>query len=284
MKEPDVAARLVVLGWEPDEAAVFVELCRRGPTLARHLAEHLGVSRPRIYRALDGLLGHGWATQTLERPSKFHARPVAEVLADLAATKEAEVQAVRESATDIATALAAPPSPGKATAGDTRFAIVRGASDSAKWARRLVSKATRTIDAVFSTAFPVPPQAAKPIVHELRTAAGRGVRVRILIRRTGAWTHDPIGEARTGTLDVRLLETEDPVGLLLVDQRETLLGLEIAAGTPGPRGPPAFLWTNAPALHTLQSISFGAMWERAERAEPRAMARTTVPLEKRRPG
>lgn len=68
-----LAAELSEVGVPDEQARVYVQLLRRGPSGAGELAHSLGLSRPRAYRLLDGLAHQGFVSTGVGRPRRFSA-------------------------------------------------------------------------------------------------------------------------------------------------------------------------------------------------------------------
>src|SRR5206468_2246513 len=80
MKVTEASEALQRIGLSRYEALVFVNLARAGATTAGDVARASGVNRVQTYRALDGLEARGLVEVTLDRPRRYAARAINELL------------------------------------------------------------------------------------------------------------------------------------------------------------------------------------------------------------
>ncbi len=84
---------LMVLGLKEVDAEIYVLLAKEGPQKGKDIAETLNVYRQRVYRSLDRLQRKCCVKATLERPSRFSAVALEEVIDVLV---EANLEEARE--------------------------------------------------------------------------------------------------------------------------------------------------------------------------------------------
>lgn len=83
MQVPELANKLQRLGFEPDEATVYIRLLQNGPSRASTLASLCDMNRTKIYRVLDDLVDDRYATASVGRPTIYRAQDPEEVFGQL---------------------------------------------------------------------------------------------------------------------------------------------------------------------------------------------------------
>lgn len=75
MKTSEIASKLEAFGLPKEQARVYMELLRLGPSKASDLSPSFDWSRSKIYRVLEDLIGRGVVTKTIKSPTVFHPAP-----------------------------------------------------------------------------------------------------------------------------------------------------------------------------------------------------------------
>src|SRR2546428_3776330 len=99
MKLSEASEALQRIGLSRYEALVFVNLARAGATTAGDVARVSGVNRVQTYRAFGGLQGRGLVEVSFDRPPRYPAPALQDVLEMIAEEKRSppgKLQSPRE--------------------------------------------------------------------------------------------------------------------------------------------------------------------------------------------
>lgn len=259
VRTEDIVERLMVLGLEPLEAAVYVHLQVAGPSKAGDIAAALHYQRTETYRTLDALVLRGFVRATDERPSRFEAAPIEQVFGDILAREEARAAEARRAEADIAPALRSLRAPGAAapeTLSNT-FKLLQGRREATDALARLVRGAKGEALWVDTHPGAAAMAQASGAWDLLRRRAGEGVRVRAMLRA------GPEAEvlARTAApVEVRQVSSGAMMRLIVADQREMLLWLTSDPGPTLAAERDQALWTDAAHLVATQHALVEALW------------------------
>lgn len=139
MKVEQIVERLTQFGLDEREALTYYHLHRLGPSKASEVVTATGLQRTETYRVLDDLATKGAIDRTLERPQRFIARPLEEVL-DLAMDERR--QQLEELAGERPAIEQAWPRGGAAEVDEeVRFSVVEGRTQVQGLLERMVDKA-----------------------------------------------------------------------------------------------------------------------------------------------
>lgn len=255
MKISDLAKRMEPFGLEPAEASLYYHLSRLGAARASELAQAAGLRRTEAYRLLEELVGKGAAQKTMERPAKFVAAPVEELLQRGLEAKEKEVRALDAERHEIAKAWPQV----RAAEGlvGERFAIHAGRNQIHGVLGRLFRSAEEEVLIVSSRRAFVRVWDAS-LARTLEEARSRGVTVKVLTE-----TH----EADPGLLEqirrcgpVRHLDLPGYYQVVLVDTKQVVL--LTSPGAPASTGDveETALWIHAADVAIGQRFVFDHLW------------------------
>jgi sugar-specific transcriptional regulator TrmB len=258
-----LAAELADVGVPREQARVYVHLLRRGPSGAGDVAQALGLSRPRVYRLLDGLSHQGFIATGTGRPRRFAAaRPpvVLSALRDRAlgtlghldrvqAILASRLEALREQADEERDA--------------PHFTVVRSLNALASAAQELYSGAQERIEVLLGRDGT---QRLAPALLGCPALAGRaaqGLTVRVL-----APAQAKLPLPKEPPVQRRHLGEEALASLALADGRDVLLVVD-AAPQGSVRESALGVRSNAASFVSMQEILFRRLWEGA-RIPPRS--------------
>lgn len=263
MKPEEIAGRLASLGLGEDEAAVYVQLWRMGPSKAAEVAQVLRHSRPRTYRALDSLAHNGFLTLGAGRPRLYSAAPPAALFDALRVRAQNLAAALRQAEADIVPELgrvgASPAKKGKTV----RFTLVRGMDALVNQAQAVYSEAQHDIHLLFT--HPRGRELFRAVDHQalLAQRARQNVSVRLLVGRSAepmaAWA----AAEELPDVGIRSLDTDVLSTVILVDRREALV---VVAADPEGRERPELavaFRTDAADFVAMQGLMFDRLWESA---------------------
>ena len=266
MKPEAIAHQLAQLGMGEDEAAVYVQLWRVGPSKAAELAQSLRHSRPRTYRALAVLAQDGFVSLGAGRPRLYTAVPPGALFEALQARAEALTASVRKSQGELVPELGRMGA-GAAKTNAIQFTTVRGLDALINQAHGIYAKAERGIDMLFTH------QGGRELLRAvdnqslLAKRARDGVRVRLLLRSAPDTATAWAVSDEFPNVDVRLVDTDVISTAVVVDGRETLV---VVAANPAARYEPELavaFRTDAAEFVAMQGLLFDRLWSSATQLE-----------------
>ncbi|MEK6976334.1 MAG: helix-turn-helix domain-containing protein [Candidatus Thermoplasmatota archaeon] len=257
-----VAAELSDVGVPDDQARVYVQLLRRGPSPASDLAQVLAISRPQAYRLLEALAEAGFVTAGIGRPRLFAAAAPDAVLRSLRERSQrtlAHLDRVRDL---LASRLGALRKQADEADDGPHFTVVRGVDALSSAAKDLCHAADERIDVLVGDA------STKTLFGQvlggdlLAEKARGGVGIRLLL---------PPGipaQGRDVPLQRRHLDHDSLASLVLADGRDALMVLD---PVPAGRVEEATLGvrTNAAPFVSTQALLFESLWVAAQERPPR---------------
>jgi sugar-specific transcriptional regulator TrmB len=92
---------LIELGFSQVEAEVYVFLTQVGPSNGREIATSLNLYKQKLYRNLKRLKCKDCIRATSERPARFSAVPIEEVLDQFMKTKEERAERLQASRAEL---------------------------------------------------------------------------------------------------------------------------------------------------------------------------------------
>ncbi|MES2153662.1 MAG: helix-turn-helix domain-containing protein [bacterium] len=221
MTDP-LAIALADLGLALDEARTYVELNRTGASSATDVARALRVSRPRAYRALEGLVGSGHVTASVGRPRIFAPVPPAIVVKGLQLRALAQVELLEQARRDLVPRIQALGGAAKASQ-EPSFALVRGRQALAAQAQQLAAGAHGAVDMLLDD------EAGKDAVKVLGAAsalaerARQGIAVRVLVPAAVQSLQRLPAALRLPNVAVRQWRRETVSTCFLADRKEAVI-------------------------------------------------------------
>jgi sugar-specific transcriptional regulator TrmB len=259
----EIAQRLELLGIERAEARAYVHIAMSGGCKASELALSMKCSRTEAYRHLRALADRGFAITTLDRPVRFTARPLGQVLdrlMDEHGAKSHAIEAARGMVPIIETLRAEPSSELE----KAKFRIVVGRPEILKAIMHIIAEA-RTEISVIATHLPSTPATEYPGISDL--IAGKladGLQVRVLRSPFEGKADTPLGRR------MRVVTTERDVRFIICDGRQMVI---FVVSDPTTRLSPddeVAIVTTAPDLVFAETLLFEELWRRS--AAPHAAA------------
>ena len=259
----EIVDRLRDVGVVEDEARVYVALLLQGPSRAGELAHELRQSRPKTYRALEGLVGAGFAVSSLERPARFEAAPLESVFADLRSRLTKRLSQLDGLALrlreEVDTVRAGQPQ----RAPGFRFSLVRGREEIARLVQRLYETAREEIRVLFVHPGNVDMLGYFAGLDVLESKARAGVKVRVAVDSKPPTQERVKPILALPNVEARRADAPGPIGVVLVDQQE-LVAVVHADGLLSPKGGESIaVWSNARELVLNQRLLFERIWEKS---------------------
>lgn len=267
LKIEEVAQLLENLGLAPDEARVYIHLLVLGPSRAGDLASTVRLSRPRTYRALERLIGRGFASADFARPRRFFPASEDILINGLLRESEANTQEIQRIAPDLKASLgnlkvATPPIPK-----ESRLDVLRGRQVVLNQVGQLVDQAKSRIQLV--STHPAWPSFLTSMgrLEALRRRAEEGVQIQLILYPPAVNADVFATELSHPNIGVRELVTDEVLGLLVVDNHEAITILVADPSSRLKTDKTVTLWTDAPNFVANQRLLFERLWDLAKPAE-----------------
>lgn len=279
MKVEELVERLTDFGLDEREALAYYHLHRLGPSKASEVVQATGLQRTETYRVLDDLASKGAVERTLERPQRFIARPLEEVLDLAMAEHRQELEALSDKRPDLEEAW---PRGGAAEVDEeVRFSVLEGRTQVQGLLERMVEAAQ---DEVYVVALRRGLSRLEHLglLEALEAQLEQGVLVRVLTDVTEAnletvrrWAK--VCEIRHGDLpgyhqavivdtrDIALFVTVDPLVSVESKGEETVLNLNARDFILGQKGLADAMWDRALELEArIEELETGDPAEQVE--------------------
>ena len=258
MKESELVARLTAFGFDPTEAVAYYHLAKLGPTRAADLAKAAGLQRSVAYRVLGTLEQRGFVQRSLQRPVRFVAAPVDEVLERLVTEREQSLAGLREER--VALAAAWPSAGGSELPVEERFSVHQGRTQIAGILRRLVAGARDEI-VLIAPWRGLARLDGFGLLDELARRSAEGVYVRVLTEV------EPANLDRVAALakecDVRHLAMRGHREMLVADAHDAVLF--VAGDPPAAESAEVVLHLRSPLFVLGQKAVLDVLWEQGVR-------------------
>lgn len=249
------------------EAALYVHLCVAGPAKAGDLASALRLHRNEVYRSAGRLLSRGLIEMTMERPARYAAVSPGQVFdveieGRLAAVRE--LRAARDEVTPLLLQAAQPVEP----ASRSTYKVIQGRHDVYAARGRLLSEATRDVE--WASTFPpaVPLAEITGTLDLLARRVDEGLAFRGLFRATQAGWARLAPLARMDRAQVRRLDVDGTIQMILADRRELLMWVVNDPSESLHARQEVAIHTTAPGFVQAEGVFFDQAWARAPPFEP----------------
>lgn len=280
MDPEDIAAKLERLDLSNDQATVYVRLLQAGPSKVSELVPHVEMSRTSLYRALDALCETGYATKSLDRPTRYEPQDP-ELVFD---TKLQELSLRRDRLASMRDELAAPLEELRSdgvSERDNHWKRLEGPKQIYEAIQRIAARAEDEI--ALASNDPITLEMGRPHVEKAwRLGAQRvdgGVTARMLLGIDAMDVPEIPEWAFLDNAEFRLLQVDRAVHFLLVDGRQVVEWAQPALTGDSDEDAIA-LWTDAPGVVAPLSMLFESLWRDAKPLVPSsesACASDTVP-------
>lgn len=275
-----IVRRLASLGFDDNEAQVYVHLLRLGPCKVSELARVLDIHRTTVYRTLRAMEDRGVVRGLLGKTARYEAVEPGRLFRDLLREHERELDRVERTRSELAPVLEAlRAEAAESPAERSTWRVVEGRIEILRDLDRMLAGAQRSVLGLVLPPLPKPyPPEVKDLRDQLLARARDGVRCRLVMsvdpdilegyRREA---EDPVWEKTD--VQMRFAASDRPVRLFVVDERQALVWMRICedAGE-GPGDEAVALWTDVPDFVSAQLFHFERAWERARPPEELAAA------------
>lgn len=241
------------VGVPQEQARMYVQLVRRGPSTASELADLLRISRPQAYRLLEALSHEAYVTASLGRPRMFTAAPPDSVLRSLRERTQRSLAHLDRVQGMLASRLEALREKHDDEETGPQFTVMRGVDALAKASQDVLRAADERIDVLL--AHDVSEGLFEAVLDRelLADKAREGVDIRVLA--------PPQARVPVNSAQRRPLDNEPLVTLVLGDGRDAVMA--ITTPGKGSRGGDDILSvrSNAPPFVATQLLLFDRLWK-----------------------
>lgn len=247
MKVEEIVDRLSLLGLEEDEAAVYLHLARTGASKASEVAEAVKLHRTDAYRTLDALVQRGFVQATVERPTRYEARPVDAVFADVRLAEQARLENILRIQSEVTSAIRAMGASAEKATAKKATRTIQGRTEALRALDRLLGQAGTSFTFVSTSPLAVQLAQATGLWEAARRRADGGLQVRALLADDER-VRSALARVAPSSIDVRHASTERVAQVALADDREVLLWVSHDPSSRLLASDDVALWTNAPDL------------------------------------
>ncbi len=260
----EVVERLVTLGLTPEEARVYVHLCRVGPSKASDVSTPLRLQRTETYRTLQSLVDRGFVNASLGRPTIYEACAPDRLFGELIRDKVAQTRNLLQAQARVVPMLLAIAAEESAAATPNSFKMVQGRKEAYRTMDRMLRDAKSEI-ALFAThdvdfqimdavgAWDLMLHRAREGSVPVRAILASNLRVDAMLKDLDA----------SDALSVRHVDAADPVRFLIVDRRELLMFVVHDRSSRLSSEHDVALWTSARDFVRTQHVLFELAWDAA---------------------
>src|SRR5437867_7069940 len=225
--ESNLVAELQKLDLTLNEARILLFLMTHGNSTASDVSRHTGIQRTETYNYISTLLAKGVVFSTFDRPQKYYALPVNEVIDCLVQTKQNALQTIAEKKKDyqemvqaILCTTVVPESDKKES-----YQIVMGENSINAKIRRMITEAKEEVTVLVTDRNLVNLYHAE-ITDQLIQLTSKGTRVKLRTPCKNANDYIRTEEGDKSSISLKTTTKVVPVNFVLVDNRDIILLLE----------------------------------------------------------
>ena len=228
--ENNLIAELQKLDLTLNEARILLFLMTHGNSTASDVSRNTGIQRTETYNYISTLLAKGVVFSTFDRPQKYYALPINEVIDCLVQTKQNALQAItekkkgyQEMVDSIVSSTVVPESDKKES-----YQIVMGENSINAKVKRMLTEAKEEVTILVTDRNLVNFYHAE-ITDELIQLTTKGVHVKLRTPCKNAMDYlngDNDEEKKGSSISLKTTAKAVPVNFVLVDNKEIILLLE----------------------------------------------------------
>jgi len=223
--ENNLTAELQKLDLTLNEARILLFLMTHGNSTASDVSRHTGIQRTETYNYISTLLAKGVVFSTFDRPQKYYALPINEVIDCLVQTKQNALQTIAEKKKDYREMVEAILSNTIVPESDKKesYQIVMGENSINAKIKRMLADAKEEVTILVTDRNLVNMYHAE-ITDQLIQLTGKGVRVKL--RTPSKNANDYLGSEDKSKISLKTTTKVVPVNFVLVDNKDIILLLE----------------------------------------------------------
>jgi sugar-specific transcriptional regulator TrmB len=225
--ENSLTTELQKLDLTLNEARILLFLMTHGHSTASDVSRHTGIQRTETYNYISTLLAKGVIFSTFDRPQKYYALPITEVIDCLVQTKQNALQTIAEKKKDyegmVEAILSSTMIP--ETEKKESYQIVMGENAINAKIKRMLAEAKDEVTVLVTDRNLVNLYHAE-ITDQLIQLTAKGIRVKLRTPCKNANDYLGSDEAEKGSISLKTTAKVVPVNFVLIDNKDIILLLE----------------------------------------------------------
>jgi sugar-specific transcriptional regulator TrmB len=225
--EANLVAELQKLDLTLNEARILLFLMTHGSSTASDVSRHTGIQRTETYNYISTLLSKGVVFSTFDRPQKYYAPSIDQVIDCLIQTKQNALLSITEKKKDyqemiesITSAMMIPEIDKKES-----YQIVMGENSINAKIKRMLSEAKEEVTVLVTDRNLVNFYHAE-ITDQLIQLTTKGIRVKLRTPCKNANDYISAESGKSNTISVKRTDKVVPVNFVLIDNKDIILMLE----------------------------------------------------------
>jgi sugar-specific transcriptional regulator TrmB len=225
--ENNLTAELQKLDLTLNEARILLFLMTHGNSTASDVSRHTGIQRTETYNYISTLLAKGVVFSTFDRPQKYYALPINEVIDCLVQTKQNALQTIAEKKKDYQEMVEAILSSTIVPESDKKesYQIVMGENSINAKIKRMLAEAKEEVTILVTDRNLVNLYHAE-ITDQLIQLTSKGTRVKLRTPCKNANDYISTQDGDKASISLKTTTKVVPVNFVLVDNKDIILLLE----------------------------------------------------------
>jgi sugar-specific transcriptional regulator TrmB len=225
--ESSLISELQKLDLTLNEARILLFLMTHGNSTASDVSRHTGIQRTETYNYISTLLAKGVVFSTFDRPQKYYALQINEVIDCLVQTKQNALQTITEKKKDYQVMVEAILSNTVVPDSDKKesYQIVMGENSINAKIKRMLADAKEEVTILVTDRNLVNMYHAE-ITDQLIQLTGKGIRVKLRTPCKNANDYITTEKGEKASISLKTTAKVVPVNFVLVDNKDIILLLE----------------------------------------------------------
>jgi len=225
--ENSLTAELQKLDLTLNEARILLFLMTHGNSTASDVSRHTGIQRTETYNYISTLLAKGVVFSTFDRPQKYYALPINEVIDCLVQTKHNALQTIAEKKKDYQEMVEAILSSTMLPESDKKesYQIVMGENAINAKIKRMLAEAKEEVTVLVTDRNLVNLYHAE-ITDQLIQLTTKGIRVKLRTPCKNANDYIDSKDGDKNSISLKTTAKVVPVNFVLIDNKDIILLLE----------------------------------------------------------
>ena len=249
--------RLTGFGFTKDEAEIYVFLTAMGPTPARVIARRFDINRVKAYRTLKELEDRGLVNRIMERPVRFTAQPIENILQEKIQSTREILKGLEVNQNRIIEDLVKLRDVDASVSEEPRFRIYQGRQRIYELIANMCDRAEDEIRIV-TTASDFIRFSLWGLEARLAKLALEGKKVSVLTEIDETVINEI--EEIQGAFEIRHLSVPSSIRFVTIDNSETLTSVAMDDSMSMTTQNDTGLWTNASGFSAAMQIFYDALW------------------------
>ena len=252
-----IIKKLTKYGLSTDEAEIYIQLLLMGPSPAGALSKAIKINRMKAYRTLKRLEEKGFVETIIERPLRFSAKPLEELIGGFMEKERERLESLEITSKELETEWDNLREYHETPDTGPKFRILGGRRQVMEQIAQVCARAERSIF-LMTTQNDLFRLSYSGLTETLTELSGKGVEIRILSHITGLDVD--IGEY-FGVSEMRHTTFPATMRFVIVDEREALTTFTMDDSMSMTTKDDLGLWIDAPDYVKAISSSMDAIWD-----------------------